>query len=95
MMKNFYLVHNGEAKAIDHQELNAYPFVSDHGNADETERYSENWHVYDSSGTEWCVAYAETDQEAIALTGDSSNGLVARDNVWCEIGRVPYEARAK
>ncbi len=93
-MKKFYVVHNGEAKAVDEKTLNSYPFVSAASN-NENERYSEDWHLYNTAGTEWCVAYAENDKEAVDLTGKSSNGLGARENVWCEISRVPYEERVK
>jgi hypothetical protein len=94
-MKNFYLVHNDEAIAIKSHELNVYPFTAEHASDDTSDRFSEDWHAYDSTGTQWCVAYAENDQDAVALTRASHHGLVARENVWCEIGRVPYEARAK
>ncbi|MDD2466293.1 MAG: hypothetical protein PHI97_20015 [Desulfobulbus sp.] len=93
-MKKFYVVHNGEARTVDNETLNNYPFVSVVPEG-ESERYSEDWHLYNSAGTEWCVAYAEDDREAVDLTHASSNGLVARENVWCEISRVPYEERVK
>ncbi|WP_028318093.1 hypothetical protein [Desulfobulbus elongatus] len=93
-MKHYFLVNNGEARAIDRDELNTYPFVSTYNSQGEAEPFSEDWHHYESAGTEWCVAYAESDEEAVALADDSHYGLVARENVWCEIRQKPYEARA-
>ena len=91
-MKNFYLVNNGEAQVIDREELQSYPFYT---KGDGDGNYSEDWHLYESAGAEWCIAYAKDHEEALNLTDESVNGLVARDNVWCEIGRVPYESRVK
>lgn len=91
-MKQFYVVHNNEAQGVDKKTLNSYPFVSA-APVDESESYSEDWHLYESSGTEWCVAYAENDREAVEFTRESSHGLVSRENVWCDISRVPFEAR--
>lgn len=93
-MKKFYVVHNDEAKVVDNETLNNYPFVSA-GSGDESDRYSEDWHLYDGTGTQWCVAYAENEGEAVDLTRGSSHGLVARENVWCEISRRPYEERVR
>lgn len=92
-MKKFFVVNNGAAEVVDPQSLNAYPFVSD-APKDGVE-YSEDWHLYESSGTQWCVAYAENDREALDLTEGSSHGLVKRDNVWCEISRQPYNERVQ
>ena len=91
-MRSFYLVNNGEAKEIDRDALHSYPFFTERNTDDQ---YSEDWHLYESSGAEWCIAYARDHQEALNLTDESANGLVARDNVWCEIGRIPYESRVK
>ena len=91
-MKKFYLVNNGKAQVIDHDELHSYPFYAEQV---EDGSYSEDWHLYESAGAEWCIAYARDHKEALDLTGESVNGLVARDNVWCEIGRIPYESRVK
>lgn len=91
-MSKFYLVNNGEATVIDREELHSYPFYTER---DADDRYSEDWHLYESSGAEWCIAYAKDHEEALNLTDESVNGLVARDNVWCEIGRIPYELRVK
>jgi len=92
-MKKFFVVHNGEARSVDSQTLNAYPFVSA-APKDEI-AHSEDWHSFESSGTQWCVAYAENGSEALDLTQGSSHGLVKRDNVWCEISREPYSERVR
>ena len=95
-MKNYYLVRrNGEATLIDHKELNSYPFVCDDAAHQDEEEYSENWQLYESSGTEWCVAYAENEDEAAALVGKSGNGLKNTEGVWCEICGHPHEVLAK
>ena len=95
-MKNYYLVRRtGEATLMDHDELNSYPFVSDDAAHSEQEQYSEDWQLYESTGTEWCVAYAENEDEARALVGHSDNGLVNVENVWCEICGHPHGALKK
>ena len=90
-MKKFFVVNNGEARPVDPKSLNSYPFVSA-APRDEVD-HSEDWYSFESSGTQWCVAYAEDDREAVDLTEGSSHGLVKRDNVWCEISRAPYSER--
>lgn len=92
-MKKFFIIYDGEVEAVEPETLNAYPFVSD-GPQDEV-AYSEDWHFFESSGTQWCVAYAENDREALDLTESSSHGLVKRDNVWCEISHKPYSERVR
>ncbi len=92
-MKKFFVVHNGEAQSVDPKTLNSYPFVST-APKDEV-AHSEDWHSIESSGTQWCVAYAENDREALDLTQGSSHGLVKRENVWCEISREPYSERVR
>lgn len=85
-MKNYYLVRrNGEATIIGHDELNSYPFVCDVNAHEEEEKYSPDWQLYETTGTEWCVAYAETAEEAAALVHSSADGLKNVENVWCEI----------
>ncbi|MBM9616007.1 hypothetical protein JWJ90_17190 [Desulfobulbus rhabdoformis] len=93
-MKKFYVVHNGEAKVVDTKTLNSYPFVSEAAK-ESSDRFSEDWHAHNATSTQWCVAYAENDREAVELTDKSSRGLVAKENVWCEVSRVPYEERVK
>ena len=92
-MKKFFVVNNGEAQSVDATTLSSYPFVSA-APKDEVD-HSEDWHLFESSGTQWCVAYAENDREALDLTEGSSHGLVKRDNVWCEISRQPYSERVQ
>jgi len=95
-MKNYYLVRSsGEATVINHDELNSYPFVSDDEAHVEEEEYSEDWQLYESTGTEWCIAYAENEEEASTLVNKSGNGLKNVENVWCEICGHPHEALAK
>ena len=92
-MKNYYLVRrNGDATLISHEELNSYPFVSDDTAHSEEEEYSEDWQLYETYGTEWCVAYAESPEEAAALVHDSGDGLKTVENVWCEICGRPHDA---
>jgi len=58
-MKNYYLVRSsGAATVINHDELNSYPFVSDDEAHIVEEEYSEDWQLYESTGTEWCIAHA-------------------------------------
>jgi len=85
-VKNYYLVRkNGEATLLSHEELNSYPFVCDDIAHSEEENYSPDWQLYETTGTEWCVAYAESAEEAAALVGKSGNGLKNVENVWCEL----------
>ena len=63
-MKKFYVVHNGEAKVVDTKTLNSYPFVSEAAK-EPSDTFSQDWHEYNASSTQWCVAYAEDGREAV------------------------------
>lgn len=95
-MKNYYLVRrNGEATLIDHKDLNSYPFVSDDAAHKEEEEYSEDWQLYETYGTEWCIAFAENEEEAKKMVHNSGDGLITVENVWCEYCGHPHGALTK
>jgi len=95
-MKNYYLVRpNGEATILTHDELNSYPFVCDDKAHVENEEYSEDWQFYETYGTEWCVAYAESEEEAAAMVDKSGQGLKNMENVWCAVCGLHHRALAE
>jgi len=82
---NYYLVRNGEAFEIDHDNLNRYPYIVDDEAHDAEEQYSDDWHLYETSSSEWCIAYAADRAAAIALADQYDRGEIEHGNVWCEI----------
>lgn len=89
-MKSYFLVSNGAATAIECEELNGYPFVAAYHPQNESETFSEDWHLYESTGTEWCVAYAESDAEAVTMADAGHHGLTAKNDLWCAIRHTVY-----
>lgn len=81
---NYYRVQNGEATEIDHDDLNSYPYTTDDAAHEAEEQYSEDWHLYETAGAEWVIAYAATTEEAIALAGEYDEGKIESGNVWCQ-----------
>lgn len=81
----YYLVRNGAACEIDHYNLNQYPYITDDAAHEAEEQYSEDWDLYETRGTEWCIAYAVDGEAAIALAARYDRGEIEHGNVWCEI----------
>ena len=83
-MKSFYMVNEGEVTLIDDCEtLTQYPFVCDPDAHEEEEVGSESWNLYETGGKNWVIAYAENEEDALALAIEFGEGRRDMDNVYC------------
>lgn len=84
-MNNYYLVRNGEAAEVNHDDLNRYPYITDDAAHGAEEQYSDDWQLYETSGTEWGIAYATDKAAAVSLADRYDQGEIEHGNVWCEL----------